>query len=267
MKDRDDYDFERIAVDQEIAGCAIVEFIPACPVDLILPNPWNPNEQDDFQYAKTRESLRKNKFVHNLVVREVWIDDEFDHYQLLDGEHRLSAAKDEGFQSAPCNNLGRIPDMQAKKLALILAANRGELNPIKLSKMVTELEQELAFDEFVELPFTEEEFDRIRSYYDVSWKEVDVADIFKKSASAEAKGKKDSKTSNLLKMACSFPREKKEIVSSAFDKYAIENNIMAPTPEEKRGKIIMHIFETHIYPKVAVGDKQPKVRRRYQDEK
>jgi hypothetical protein len=242
---------ERYATDAQIQNLSIKEFIPACPIDLIKANPWNPNEQDAFQRQKTRESLRNNGFVHNLVVREVWKDGEFSHFQLLDGEHRTDAARDEGIHSAPVNNLGIIPESKARKLALVLAANRGELNPKKLGKLISELEQELTEEEFSEIPFDDEEIEKLKSYYDVSWREADAYEIFHKTKEISDKAK--VLESNLLKINMLIPRHNKEKIAGALDKYAIEHGIKGNNSEERRGKVIQQILFKDIYPELSKG--------------
>lgn len=257
------YEFTRVPISGDIHGCSIKEFIPDCPLDLIFPNPWNPNEQDDFQKAKTRQSLKNNGFVHNLVVREIWENGTFSHFQLLDGEHRTEGAQELGFKSAPCNNLGVLSDTKARKLSLILAANRGELNPTKLSKLISELETELDDTEFSEIPFDDEELEKLKSYYDVSWKEVDVSDIFKKTKEVTTKEKANE--SNLLRMGCLFPRHQKEKISAAIDRYALENGITASKPDEKRGKVISHILFNVVYPELSSTGRK-KMKRSYEDD-
>ncbi len=236
---------ERYTTDGKIENLSIKEFIPACPIILIEPNPWNPNEQNAFQRQKTRESLRNNGFVHNLVVREIWENGKFSKYQLLDGEHRVDAAREEGILTAPVNNLGILPESRARKLALVLAANRGELNPRKLGKLITELERELSEEEFSEIPFDDEEVEKLKSYFDVSWAEEDVYKIFNRTKQLSEKSRVYE--SNLLKINLLIPRHTKEKVTGALDKYAIEHGITGMNNEERRGNTLQHILFSAIY--------------------
>src|SRR6478752_5191608 len=80
-------------------------------IDLIEPNPWNPNVMDPDMYGKAIESIHEFGFVDPVTVRrivgsssfnvakaskgeEAWLD--VVRYQIIDGEHRWKAGKDHG---------------------------------------------------------------------------------------------------------------------------------------------------------------------------
>ena len=104
------------------------------PVGMLVPNDWNPNEMDIEDYEKARESIRQFGFVDPITVRE--LPDTM--FQIIDGENRWNAAKDEGLNDVPCVVVD-VGDEDAEQLTIVLNELRGRPNPAKLAALVKSL--------------------------------------------------------------------------------------------------------------------------------
>lgn len=123
------------------------------PVGEIFANPWNPNEQSDFIFAKERESIRTHGFIDPILVRQIRRDEQ-EIYEIIDGEHRWRAAKEEGYTQIPANNLGVVTDEVAKQLTMITNDTRGQANSQKQSALLQSLMQTVPLDNLVRsLPY------------------------------------------------------------------------------------------------------------------
>lgn len=119
--------------------------------DQIHPNPWNPNKQNAFQYAKLLESIEKYGFIDPLLVRS----DELD-YQIIGGEHRYRAGIDLGMDEFPCI-IREVNDADARTLTLIDNELHGQADPTAVGELLREiLDEESIEDLLVGLPYTEE---------------------------------------------------------------------------------------------------------------
>lgn len=79
-------------------------------------NPWNPKIKRSKEYEKVKESVKLNGLGMPIVVRE--IEDDNYKYQVLDGEQRLTAALDLGYDKVWIVNLGQVSDEEAKSKTL-----------------------------------------------------------------------------------------------------------------------------------------------------
>jgi ParB-like chromosome segregation protein Spo0J len=139
-------------------------------IDLIEPNPWNPNVMDSSMYAAAIESIHEFGFVDPITVRRL----PGDKIQIIDGEHRLRAARDHGscirapkgggwerhagLHQLPVTDLGSVPDEDAKQLTIVLNETRGSYDPKRMGKLLVDL---VAIKPLPELA-TVLPFDRVR---------------------------------------------------------------------------------------------------------
>ena len=138
-------------------------------VDDIYPNTWNPNKQSDFIYKKELESIRRFGFVAPLIVRKI-----NEGYEIIDGEHRLRAAKELAMPEISINDLGEVSDAVAKQLTIILNETKGEPDRVELARLVAELSKDIDLDDLkIALPYPEEEIDAMLKLADFDWSEYD----------------------------------------------------------------------------------------------
>lgn len=126
------------------------------PLGSIRPNPWNPNVMDAKTFEREKASITKHGFVDPITVREV-LDTEgaFSHYEVLDGEHRYRACTELGHTTIMAVNLGAVPDERAKELTVLFNELKGTPDPLKLGKLLKDIQSIVPFDELtLTMPYT-----------------------------------------------------------------------------------------------------------------
>src|SRR5438552_1878426 len=98
-------------------------------LDQIEQNPYQPRRTfDPDELSSLCASIRTHGVLQPLVVRAVG-----DHYQLIDGERRLRAAKAAGLPAVPVRVVD-FDDQQVLEAALVENIQRADLNPIEKAK-------------------------------------------------------------------------------------------------------------------------------------
>lgn len=111
-------------------------------------NLWNPKVKRSKEYEKVKKSVELNGLGMPIVVRE--IEDDNYKYQVLDGEQRLTAALDLGYDKIWIVNLGQVSDEEAKSKTLWYEM-AVPFDQEQLGKLLVELVDK------VELPYTDNE--------------------------------------------------------------------------------------------------------------
>jgi len=120
-------------------------------VDLLDPNPWNPNRMTPAIRDKLRLNLQRDGFVAPIVVRPL-----ADRFQIINGEHRFLIAKELGYQTVPCVVLEKLDDRRARILTINLNELGGDPVPALLAKLLHELEEETPLSDLAAvLPYDE----------------------------------------------------------------------------------------------------------------
>jgi hypothetical protein len=131
-------------------------------VTQLVPNAWNPNEQDAFIYEKEKASISRFGFVAPIIVRELTPD----VFQIVDGEHRLRAAIDLGFLYIPCVVID-VSEEEAKQLTIILNETKGSANPEKLRKLLADLRTTVSLGDLTAImPFSPERMSSLLEGFD-----------------------------------------------------------------------------------------------------
>lgn len=172
-------------------------------IDSLEPNPWNPNEQTEFIYEKTKESILQRGFKDTIKVRQL----DNGKLQIVDGEHRWKVAQDlapliklrgkryfivmppdpdieDGEERlypankkwadglVPVTNYGEMSEAIARELTIILNNTRGEPDTLKLAEVIKELDELVGSDERESLlPFTADEQQSMMDLLDFDWKQ------------------------------------------------------------------------------------------------
>lgn len=156
------------------------------PIQQIRPNPWNPNVQPDWIYAKELASIRKYGFIDPLIVREKvdTMTPELDGrplpqhkivtdrwYEIIDGEHRWRGATEIGYTTLPCWNLGIVSDEDARELTVVLNETKGKPDEARLRELLQDLIKRRGDEESVRdiMPFSRTRFDEIVGRMTVDW--------------------------------------------------------------------------------------------------
>jgi ParB family chromosome partitioning protein len=120
-------------------------------VDVLDPNPWNPNRMTPEVRAKLRLNLQRDGFVAPIIVRRLG-----DRFEIVNGEHRRQVAKELGFQTIPCVVLEKLDDRRARILTVNLNELGGDPVPALLAKLLHELEEETPLSDLAAvLPYDE----------------------------------------------------------------------------------------------------------------
>ena len=115
-------------------------------------NSWNPKNKRTKEYNKVLESVKVNGLTMPIVVRE--IDDKDYKYEVLDGEQRLTACIDLGFNKIWVVNVGKISDEEAKAKTIWMEMSV-PFDKKQLGDLLIELKDN------VELPYSDEEIEII----------------------------------------------------------------------------------------------------------
>ena len=115
-------------------------------------NSWNPKNKRTKEYNKVLESVKVNGLTMPIVVRE--IDNKDYKYEVLDGEQRLTACIDLGFNKIWVVNVGKISDEEAKAKTIWLEQSV-PFDKKQLGDLLIELKDN------VELPYSDEEIEVI----------------------------------------------------------------------------------------------------------
>jgi len=120
------------------------------PIDLICPNSWNPQSQDEITFQRLVDEIRDVGFLDPLEV--VPLDD--GTYRIIGGEHRWQAAKVIGLEELPCSVLvdAKWQDEDLQKFVTVrLNVLKGKLDPEKFAKLYGEMATKYGADALQQL--------------------------------------------------------------------------------------------------------------------
>jgi len=151
------------------------------PVDLLRPAPWNYKETGNRQtLTKLCRSIRKDESAGVLAVREIDGDSPGElAFEVIDGNHRLEAILELGWDMAWCENFGRISQPDA-----VLISRRRNLqwyadNKEKYSDLLNSVViPEYSIAEIEEImPQTAQEIEEDLAFTDILADAPDVQDV------------------------------------------------------------------------------------------
>jgi len=108
--------------------------IEKIPVDKIVPNKWNPNEMPEDMMEHLKKEFRRVGYLQPILVRPVK-----DKYEIIDGEHRWQASKDENVKEVEAVIVD-MDDATAQVTSINMNKIKGETNPIKYAELLMELQ-------------------------------------------------------------------------------------------------------------------------------
>ena len=213
--------------------------ISILPIDKVLPNPWNPNKQNDRQYQAEIQSILDNGFIAPILVRKQGED-----YQIIDGEHRWKALNEiferglEGKWNLP--ELAKsltipavvldIGNAQAKKLTIIMNETRGQADLAELGTLLADIATDLGDDLGIGLPYSAPQLQELMAISDFNWEEFGEGGS---DQDFETKGEEGHRITALLD----------DDTKARWDNYLAE--IVKDLPEEpkaKAGALIGHLL-------------------------
>lgn len=139
-----------------------------CDVDVekLVPAAWNYKENDDLKQAKLVENIKRNGQVENVIVRE--LDTGF--FEVVNGNHRLKAFVEIGFEKVHVFNTGVISDAAARRLAIETNETRFETNTVKLAELIAEVAAEFPVADLeITMPYSADELNNMNQLLDFDW--------------------------------------------------------------------------------------------------
>ena len=104
------------------------------PLDVIEPNEWNPNRQDDAVFNATVENIQETGMLQPILI--VTIGD--GRYRIIDGDHRYEACQLLGYETIDAIIQDFDEDVQ-KFQTMRFNLLKGKIDPVKFTKLFKEL--------------------------------------------------------------------------------------------------------------------------------
>ena len=140
----------------------------------LRPSKWNYNVLPPAVFNKLVRSISDNGFVQPVVVRTIGKG----LYEIINGEHRWRAAIELGMKEIPIVDLGKIDDVKAKSLAIILNELGGSPDQVRLADLLRDISVETPFEELVStMPFPESELKMFLESVDFSFATLSGEDV------------------------------------------------------------------------------------------
>lgn len=106
----------------------------------LKPNEYNPNIMTDEQFQAVIEDFKENGFVGQPIIIN-------EKNEIIDGEHRWRVAKFLNYEKVPIVYFNPKDEDHQKMLTIGWNAKRGEFNPLKLAKLIQDLNQKYTLEE------------------------------------------------------------------------------------------------------------------------
>lgn len=120
------------------------------PVDDIIPNEWNANEQDDKTFDALVDDVADTGFIETITVVPL----DTGKYRIIGGEHRWRAAKATGEEELPCLILQGAKweeeDLQ-KFVTVRMNLIKGKLSPTKFAPLYQEMAEKYGKEQLQKL--------------------------------------------------------------------------------------------------------------------
>lgn len=124
------------------------------PVADLTAAEWNYKVQNTFTQGKLVENIRRNGQLETIIVREL----PKGKFEVVNGNHRLSAFITLGVESVTVCNLGKITDATARRIAIETNETNFARDDLRFAAVLTDLLREFESVELLAtLPFTDAE--------------------------------------------------------------------------------------------------------------
>lgn len=106
----------------------------------VNPNKYNPNLMTENQFADLVADFEDNGWIGQPVVVNK-------NFEIIDGFHRWKASMKLGFKKIPIVVFNPKDEDHQKIVTIALNSKRGEMNPLKLARLITELNSKYTLEE------------------------------------------------------------------------------------------------------------------------
>lgn len=130
------------------------------PLEKLFKAAWNYKTTNDDKQEKLKANIKRNGQVENLIVRDLGNG----VFEVVNGNHRLDAMRDLGFEEAVCFNLGSVTEAQAMRVAVETNETRFATNNVRMAELLKELLVDFDADELSEtMPFSKDRIEELAS--------------------------------------------------------------------------------------------------------
>ena len=143
-------------------------------IEEVFPNDWNANVQRKDTYSKLRKSIKQYGFIDTPLVRLT----KDGIYEIIDGEHKWRAAKEEGYKEIDIDLLeGDVDDATAKSLTILLNNLKGEDDILKRAEILKQLREQRGEGQLGLMPFDDKQIEAEIRLLDFDFKDYENAEI------------------------------------------------------------------------------------------
>lgn len=142
-------------------------------VDKLVSAGWNYKKDDEEKAEKLLLNIKRNGQIENIIIRDLG-DGTF---EVVNGNHRLTAFQKLGYSEVMCFSLGEISDAQAKRVAIETNETKFDTDSIKLAERMTEILEEFSVEELSEtMPYSVDDIKGMKDLLDFDWSGSDGDD-------------------------------------------------------------------------------------------
>ena len=126
---------------------------------------WNYKTENEGLTGKLIANIKRNKQIENLIVRE-----KGKSFEVVNGNHRLTAMQQLKLKNAWCYNLGKIKDSEAKRIAIETNETKFESDNIKMAEIINDILKDFDISELEKtMPYSEEELKNFNELLEFDW--------------------------------------------------------------------------------------------------
>jgi hypothetical protein len=139
------------------------------PIEELVPAPWNwKKEGEGERIEKFIKSIERDRSAGVLAVRELGKN----RYEVIDGNHRLTALKQLKWKEVPCENFGPLSLAEAMTTARRRNFDWFDDDVLKYAKAFGNIVQEIPIQELAAfMPETEDELQTLAHFTEFSWEQ------------------------------------------------------------------------------------------------
>lgn len=127
---------------------------------------WNYKEEDAELQKVLESQMRRNGQIENIIVRKIGNG----MWEAVNGNHRLRAFRNLGYETALCYDLGEVSLDEAKRVAIETGETRFQSDKLKLAQLLSELTEEFSSKDLsVTMPYSEQEIDNTKQILNFDW--------------------------------------------------------------------------------------------------
>ncbi len=138
--------------------------------DLIFAD-WNYKKDEPDKLEKLKSNLQRNGQVETIIIRDL----KNGKFEVVNGNHRLKAFQDLGWETVQVCNLGVISLSQAKRIAVETNETRFDSDQEALGKLLEEISIDFSVEDLeLTMPFSETEMQQLMDIKNIDLPEIDL---------------------------------------------------------------------------------------------